>query len=695
MHAVGVRRATLAAGFFAVLCCLSALPQMTRSQTLRIEGEPKLVPPQADISGAISAPPFLTWSQSLKDDTPNPFGVRSQPRFDIHTAVKSRATVRVPVAAAVLTCCNPLAPNHASESARQGRNQALFDISMTVCNAGSRRTDTVFATIVLPKELMLSGSDAPDRYTKRILPSILNPGQQGAVSCMLWHPSTPCAKTYRVEVWVKTSNADSINCGSDITIPGSLPTLPVSIAGTQTVCRNSTHPYRVAASPERPFAWTATGGSIIGNASSDIVVITWDTAGTQKLIVAARDTVCGTTMYDTLLVTVNRTPTPVISSGASTSPCEGDSVVLDAGIGYASYQWSNGRRTRLITVAEPGRYHVLVTDALGCMGWSDTVTVTVHARPAPVISGPLSVCADRDARYSVPFTPGNTYAWQVAGGVIKAGVDDTAVIVRWGEAGGSGMIHLLESGAFCRDSVSKAVSIAAVAKPVIAALGSTALCEGESVTLDAGAGYALIRWSNGADNRTISVAQAGRYSVYVENAQGCSAASDTAHIRVFPKPPVPVITKSGTLLTSTDGPWSYRWSRDGNEIPGQTTNVLLATASGRYRVVIADSNGCSNGSEPLDVFITGMELEAHLAVQPDLFPDPSTGELTVRIPARAGGIVSITVIDLLGRTVQQQQTVSSSTQYEARLRIAPVIPGTYVLFITSGEFHWARSVRMY
>jgi len=50
-------------------------------------------------------------------------------------------------------------------------------------------------------------------------------------------------------------------------------------------------------------------------------------------------------------------------------------VILDAGLGYTQYDWSNGLQTQTITVTVNGTYSVTVTDSNGCQG-ADTVLVT-------------------------------------------------------------------------------------------------------------------------------------------------------------------------------------------------------------------------------------------------------------------------------------------------------------------------------
>jgi gliding motility-associated-like protein len=61
-----------------------------------------------------------------------------------------------------------------------------------------------------------------------------------------------------------------------------------------------------------------------------------------------------------------------------------DSVIFNAGSGFASYQWSNGQLSQNITVTAMGSYMVVATTAEGCKSY-DTVQVT-NVFPDPLIN---------------------------------------------------------------------------------------------------------------------------------------------------------------------------------------------------------------------------------------------------------------------------------------------------------------------
>ncbi|MBL0176845.1 MAG: hypothetical protein IPP94_16550 [Ignavibacteria bacterium] len=124
----------------------------------------------------------------------------------------------IPAADAVLSC-TATAPAINAVQGNQKYWPMPFEVTVTVLNEGGKRTDAVFARLVLPKELRFTNPDSPDRDAKRVFPSILDPGEQGSAQWYLWHPVTAVETTYTVGVWVWTSNADSSYCEVKVLIP--------------------------------------------------------------------------------------------------------------------------------------------------------------------------------------------------------------------------------------------------------------------------------------------------------------------------------------------------------------------------------------------------------------------------------------------------------------------------------------------
>ncbi len=89
-------------------------------------------------------------------------------------------------------------------------------------------------------------------------------------------------------------------------------------------------------------------------------------------------------------VTVWPIPMPVIETDGPTVLCDGDRVTLDAGPGYAAYEWSTGEDSRQISVSEEGVYFVKVRNEGGCESEEIDTTVLVRKKPEPY-SEPLEL----------------------------------------------------------------------------------------------------------------------------------------------------------------------------------------------------------------------------------------------------------------------------------------------------------------
>lgn len=61
--------------------------------------------------------------------------------------------------------------------------------------------------------------------------------------------------------------------------------------------------------------------------------------------------------------------------------------------------------------------------------------------------------------------------------------------------------------------------------------------------------------------------------------------------------------KDVTLSTVTTAGLTFQWSRNGTDIPGATTNSIVATTAGQYRVRVTNAVNCTTESDPKEVII--------------------------------------------------------------------------------------------
>lgn len=117
--------------------------------------------------------------------------------------------------------------------------------------------------------------------------------------------------------------------------------------------------------------------------------------------------------YHSIVEAICTIPGIEIAADGATSFCDGESVLLTAPSGFA-YEWSTGADTQTIEVVASGEYSVVVSDAEGCAGVSNTISVDVIVPQQPVISvtGDLEFC--EGGSVTLTSTAGIGYEWSNA-----------------------------------------------------------------------------------------------------------------------------------------------------------------------------------------------------------------------------------------------------------------------------------------
>lgn len=154
------------------------------------------------------------------------------------------------------------------------------------------------------------------------------------------------------------------------------------------------------------------GGVIVGDPMSNIVRIRWDSSGLSRVSLSVYDQGKGCDYFAEATVRVHPLPTPEIRVEGRAHLCPGEMTTLDAGEGYVDYVWSNGARSRRITLndQQAGIYTVTVTDSQGCTNTSPPAHIRANTTPRPTISGPRKFCAG--TTIELRATPGfSTYRW--------------------------------------------------------------------------------------------------------------------------------------------------------------------------------------------------------------------------------------------------------------------------------------------
>jgi gliding motility-associated-like protein len=110
------------------------------------------------------------------------------------------------------------------------------------------------------------------------------------------------------------------------------------------------------------------------------VTVPLDTIGTFAYVVQVDDPLCPRT--DTVRVISHVNPVPVIDTSGSTRICSNQTVTISTVGSYSAYQWSDGSTSSSINAGQAGQYAVTITDAFGCTGTSNVITVTTIPVPS-------------------------------------------------------------------------------------------------------------------------------------------------------------------------------------------------------------------------------------------------------------------------------------------------------------------------
>lgn len=331
------------------------------------------------------------------------------------------------------------------------------------------------------------------------------------------------------------------------------------------------------------------------NTSATTATIQTDTGGTFQVTVTDGN---GCTATDNIVVSEHVLPTPTI--GADTTICPGDSIQIGPANAFTSYSWTGGATTQQIFVQTPGSYSVTVTDANTCSG-SDTLVLSNHPAPVTNLGVSDTVCADS----TVILSPGTFYAnyqWS------DFSTNDSLTLTA--PTGGTVWVRTTDTnGCISTDTV----TIGFYPAVVVNSSADTTICPGDTITLDAGAGFVNYVWAdNNGVSQVITVTQTGSYIITVTDTNGCEGV-DTTEVFGYTSPAVSigdttVCPGDTATLTATAGFVQYAWST------GSTVgNTIQTDSTGTYSVTVTDLQGCE-GSAFGDVLF-------HVLPLVDLGPD--------------------------------------------------------------------------
>lgn len=225
-----------------------------------------------------------------------------------------------------------------------------------------------------------------------------------------------------------------------------------------------------------------------------------------------------------------------------------------------------------------------------------------------------------------------------------------------------------------------------VSKPFVNINDVMPICEGSSITIDAGSGFDNYLWSTNDTNNSITITQPGNYSVIVSENHGSLVCSTTKNFTVVNSnigTISEIITSDWTqnentisVLLSSNSSGNYEYSLNG--IDFQDNNTFYGLENGEYTVYVRDKNGCGVSSE--DVYV--LMYPKFFTPNGDGYNDYWKIKLSENEPN-----ISITIFDRYGKLIKQFDSTSNGWDGTLNNKALPATDYWFVVIREGGKEH--------
>jgi gliding motility-associated-like protein len=340
------------------------------------------------------------------------------------------------------------------------------------------------------------------------------------------------------------------------------------------------------------YTWTPSTGLSNANIANPIA----NPTSTTTYIVNSLANGCPAS--DTVIIRV--LPKPEAVACADKTICRGDSIQLIVTT-HAQYAWSPSNTlidahtgTPIAFPTETTTYTVTVTDENGCTDIDDVVVFVNN--PATINLGPdIQLC--EAGPVTLDAGPGIAYQWTPTTGLSNPSIRNPIATIN------SNITYKVEVTTIDGCSGEDEIAITIGGSKVDAG-GNIVLCPGTSGQLNASGAVSYV-WSPTTGlsnpniaNPTVNVSEVTTYTVTGTDANGCTSTDEVTVIVSLPISVNPTITpagccgKGGSVVLNVSGGYgntTYNW------VPNvSNTNSASNLDAGFYKVIISDSEGCSN-----------------------------------------------------------------------------------------------------
>jgi len=343
--------------------------------------------------------------------------------------------------------------------------------------------------------------------------------------------------TYSVILEVTTNSGCKAKITKSVTVSGPNAVANVSAA---TACNQPvTFDASASTSNITAYSWDF-GDTYSSNAAIAQHIYSVNTTTTFNWTLIVTD---GNGCMDTVIGSITVVPPPAPFPLTYNTPSCGNDT-LDAGGGYASYQWYMngsiipGATIQTYIATQSGTYTCEVIDANNCKIMSLPANISVLPLPAlNVTASPQPLCSNQAITLNSGLTGNYTVIWKDAGyNQIATGFTYSPGILPAGTY--AYHVNATDNATTCTDSATITFTVNPAPSVTISNSNPSGICAPNPVTLTATGSPVTVNylWSSGATTSVLAVYSGGMYTVTVTDpANGCMA-SATDNVIIFPLP---------------------------------------------------------------------------------------------------------------------------------------------------------------
>jgi len=147
-----------------------------------------------------------------------------------------------------------------------------------------------------------------------------------------------------------------------------------------------------------------------------------------------------------------------------------------------------------------------------------------------------------------------------------------------------------------------------------------------------------------------------------------------------------------TFTNSSNGASSYSWDFGDFTNSSASAPVHAYAGNGTYQVVLTAINGNCSDTATFSVAITASVEELMGISNLVVYPNPASDEVFVSFNNQNGNVITIELIDQLGRTVFDNNEFEMIGFNQVSINLSHVADGVYSVLIHSGENTVAKRI---